>query len=140
MEDEAPTSAAGTAEVLKNNLEVWSGHWRTEGGRAPDTSWWESFPQEVISRGVDAGAILAAASSFSSTTSCSDGLPTRASADLSPALLEVLAGMSRLWELTLLWPTPEMQVVTVLIPKATGGERPIALFRSVIRVVAKAKA
>ena len=40
----------------------------------------------------------------------------------------------------MLGPPSESIVVTVLIPKAAGGERPIALFRTVGRVLAKAKA
>jgi hypothetical protein len=38
------------------------------------------------------------------------------------------------------WPSTEAAVMVVLIPKATGGERPIALYRSAVRMVAKAYA
>jgi hypothetical protein len=41
------------------------------------------------------------------------------------------------FEATATWPTNVREVITVLIPKADGGLRPIALFRTAYRVYAK---
>ena len=48
--------------------------------------------------------------------------------------------MGNLWIEQATWPTNEEAVHIALIPKPTGGERPIGLFRSVVRVVCKAAA
>ena len=67
-------------------------------------------------------------------------MPARAIGLLSDVLLQHLADQALLWEACCRWPTVESLVHTVLIPKPTGGERPIALFRSAVRVLSKAKA
>ena len=59
---------------------------------------------------------------------------------LSHRLLQELADQVLLWEVSGRWPEAEAAVHTVLIPKATGGERPIGIFRSVTRVLARCKA
>ncbi len=48
--------------------------------------------------------------------------------------------MGNLWIEQAIWPTAESAVHIALLPKPTGGERPIGLFRSIVRVVCKAAA
>ena len=87
-----------------------------------------------------AEGIRFAAKAFSPTTSRTDGIPPKAVALLSDEILECLAGMGNLWIEQAIWPSAESVVHIALIPKPTGGERPIGLFRSIIRVVCKAAA
>ncbi len=51
-----------------------------------------------------------------------------------------LAGMDSSWIEQAVWPSDECTVYIALIPKPAGGERPIGLFRSIVRVVCKAAA
>ena len=81
-----------------------------------------------------------AGKAFSLSTACTDGLPPKTVALLSEELLECLAGMGNLWIEQATWPTDERTVHIALIPKPAGGERPIGLFRSIIRVVCRAAA
>ena len=87
-----------------------------------------------------AEGIKMAAKGFSPTTACTDGLPPKGIGWLSQGLLEGLAEMGNLWVEKGRWPTNEQTVHIALIPKPTGGERPIGLFRSIVRVICKAVA
>ena len=148
----------GTAEVLAGHLELYGGLWEAEkdkdqgmngdersdfdGSSGGDVSndHWADVVYGAPCRRIGAEQLREAASSFSMGTSCPDGLPCRAVALLSTALLEELADFAQLWPATGCWPASEAVVHTVLIPKDSGGERPVGLFRSIMRVLAKCKA
>ena len=141
VEGGAALSAAGTGHVLDENFKVWCGHWNVQhDDTEEDSSWLDEFPEDVPIRAASAADIRTAAAAFAPTTACPDGLPAQALASLSDPLMDGLVQMALLWEASLTWPSSETEVITVLIPKATGGERPIALFRTIVRVLAKAKA
>jgi hypothetical protein len=59
---------------------------------------------------------------------------------LSDSCLCALSQQVAIWERTLLWPTQEQEQITTLIPKQDGGLRPIALFRTIFRVVGRIRA
>ena len=59
---------------------------------------------------------------------------------ISSAAAEGLSAMMWAFEATAWWPAGEQEVLTALIPKADGGLRPIALFRTIYRVYAKIRA
>ena len=86
---------------------------------------------------VEPGVWRKAAAAFPASTSCPDGLHVRLFGLLSELRLRQLGIMAAAWIARGVWPSSEQEVMTVLIPKAAGGERPIALFRSVVRLVAK---
>ena len=48
--------------------------------------------------------------------------------------------MFSLFEASATWPSSEQEVLTIHIPKADGGLRPIALFKTLYRVYAKCRA
>ena len=78
-----------------------------------------------------------AAGSFKVVTSCSDGWHPRHFGHLSDAATRCLGMLWTLFEWTGKWPESEAVGVVVLIPKPSGGRRPIMLFRSMYRVYAR---
>ncbi len=60
--------------------------------------------------------------------------------ELSADCLEALSAQVALWQRTSRWPSSEQCQITTIIPKADGGLRPIALFRTVVRVVGRVRA
>ena len=78
--------------------------------------------------------------SFPAGTPCPDGLHVRWFRWLSDATLEHLSTLAAAMIASGVWPSSEAAVMVVLIPKAAGGERPIALYRSAVRMIAKAYA
>ena len=89
---------------------------------------------------ITAEGLRHAARSFSPTIACTDGLPPKTVVMLSEGLMQCLAEIGNVWVETTTWPANEQVVHIALIPKPAGGERPIGLFRSIIRVVCKAVA
>ena len=80
--------------------------------------------------------VMAAASDVGHVQAISQTVPVR----LRASSMEDLSRMGAIWELTCTWPTSEAAAMTVMIPKVTSeGERPITLFRTVVRIMAKAK-
>ena len=118
---------------------MWGPLWQHEAGRKCNKA--REFVGEHTPRAtLTAEGIRFAAKALSPTTSCTDGIPPKAVALLSGEILECLARMGKLWIEQAIWPSAESVVHIALIPKPTGGERPIGLFRSIIRVVCKAAA
>ena len=102
--------------------------------------WSTGFPRDVYCVPTSVEDLRTSAASFAPGTSCPDGLPARALLLLSDPMLTVLCQLGVMWEATAVWPTTESAGMTVMIPKVTSeGERPVTLFRTVIRVMAKAK-
>ena len=135
-------SDLGTAAVLEEHRVLWGGLWRDgEETGAGDAGWLSCLPPDVPCRRIAAEQLRASAAAFAADTSCSDGAPAKGFGNLSLQMLEALADLGLLWEAAGRWPSRESVAMTVMIPKGTSsGERPITLFRSAIRVMARAKA
>ena len=129
----------GTAQVIRANEELWGLLWMHEQGKKFGKA--HEFVSEHTPRAtLTAERVSFAAKAFSPTTSCTDEIPPKAVALLSDELLGCLADMGNWWIEQAVWPSAEAAVHIALIPKPTGGERPIGLFRSIIRVGCKAAA
>jgi hypothetical protein len=63
--------------------------------------------------------------------------PPRHFARLSDPSIRRLSALFHIVELMAAWPSSMAQQLTVLIPKAAGGLRPIALFRGIVRLFGK---
>ena len=86
---------------------------------------------------VTVGDIRGVASCFGAGTACTDGLPVKAVGMLSDGLLGALAGIMRLIEGAGTAPDGFGHLLVALIPKGDGSNRPIVLFRSIMRVMNK---
>ena len=129
-------SSLGTAQVLAKHKDFWSNLWQADG--SPCTVLEEELRERPVPGfSFTPDDIREAAGSFPAGTSCPDQVPARAFAYISDEGLEALSLSFSWWVRAGVWPTSEGVVHTVLIPKATGGERPIALFRTVTRLLAK---
>ncbi len=129
-------SSLGTTQVLAKHEDFWSNLWQADG--SPCTVLEEELKERPVPEfSFTPDDIREAAGSFPAGTSCPDQVPARAFAYISDEGLEALSLCFSRWVRTGVWPTSEAVVHTVLIPKATGGERPIALFRTATRVLAK---
>ena len=125
----------GTREIVEEQAEIWAAWWQSEGSVQ-----WTDFvntgtkvPQKLTTE-----CIRAVSASFKSQTSCVDGFHPRHYSLLSIGLLEALVRLFRIFEAIGQWPRDEQKVLTVLIPKAEGGLRPIALFRTLYRMYSRA--
>ena len=141
-------STAGTHQVLEQHVRTWGGLWQADVADARESraassreaAWRERFPRDVRCSAIPVDELRASAASFAPSTSCPDGLPAKAFTLLSDDMLEALSRMGTVWEMACAWPTSEASARTVMIPKVTSeGERPITLFRTVVRIMAKAK-
>ena len=74
---------------------------------------------------------------FVAGTSCPDGLPCRLVSGLSDEALRIFGKLLAGFVAAGRWPTAESIVHVVLLPKESGGERPVGLSRSAARIVAK---
>ena len=141
-------NTAGTHEVLEQHARTWGGLWQADvvdpreprAASSREAAWRARFPDDVRCEAIPVAELRASAASFAPGTSCPDGLPAKALTLLSDDTLEVLSRMGAVWEAAGTWPSLEAAAMTVMIPKVTSeGERPITLFRTVVRVMAKAK-
>ena len=88
---------------------------------------------------LSAEQIRIASRKFKPSTVSADQLHPKHISLLSLSAREALARNYTAFELTGNFPEQERKVVTVLIPKTDGGLRPVALFRTLYRVYAKAR-
>ena len=139
-DSEAALNTEATSKVLDRHQAFWGELWQaTEEEDRKD--WLAELPEGVPCRAIRADHLREAARAMPAGTSCPDGVPAQALAGLSDSMLQALSEMGVLWEAAAQWPTREAVAMTVMIPKGTtAGERPITLFRTVARVMAKAKA
>ena len=131
----------GVGEVIEANEELWGGLWKSAAGKrrhAAGSVRGKTAGEPVKVHG--AKTLRAIAHSFPVHTSCPDGLPARAVGLLADDTLEVLGKMLAGYVAAGTWPTGESTANVVLIPKPTGGERPIAISRTIVRIGAKAYA
>ena len=77
--------------------------------------------------------------SFKKRTTAVEGWHPRHFSWLSDPMLESLSAMWYVCELQLVWPEQEEELLAKLIPKASGGLRPIMWYRSMYRVFARAR-
>ena len=133
------------------NRAVWAKHWDVcpegRGDGVPPAAGRCSAGSEARGQAsghqvkrIDADTWRAVAASLPSLTACTDGFHVRWFRWLSEATLGHLSTLAAAMIASGTWPSSEAAVMVVLIPKATGGERPIALYRSAVRMVAKAYA
>ena len=131
------------SDVIKQHTRLWGGLWRALPEAPPDAD--ELQYADDLRAMLDGRTVRIfgpeevqdVCSSFPSSTSCPDGLPCRLVGRLSVGLRRALGQLFAVMLGCGLWPTTELEVQVVLIPKATGGERPVALFRSATRIAAK---
>ena len=137
--DEAETDLAtfeGTKQVLDTNHAMWSQLWQCKEYKCAAA---EDFVQATdVECQLQEADLRSAAMTFPPSTACTDGVPPRLVGKLSSILLQFLALMANAWVTSATWPSGEAKVHVTLIPKASGGQRPIALFKSMTRVVCKA--
>jgi hypothetical protein len=129
----------GTEQALKAQTKVWGDLWQASGSdtaTAAKNHLITSIPAEPPPL-ISVQELREVASFFPPNAACVDGVPIRAFAGLSDEALRSLSSQAQKWEASTKWPKSEEAVCTVLLPKPQGGLRPIALFRSVIRMVAK---
>ena len=139
-------STAGTHRVLEQHARAWGERWQadvageTRAASSREAAWRARFPSDVQCEAIPVEQLRASAASFAPSASCPDGIPAKAFTLLSDDMLEALSRMGTVWELACTWPTSEAAAMTVMFPKVTSeGERPITLFRTVVRIMAKAK-
>jgi len=133
----------GTAETLREEEDKWGKLWQAQADVSADLH----FARDLERAGmVPAPELISperfreASRSFAKGTSCSDALPLRCFALLSDEALRALARVVRCFDRLGRWPEAMAIVFTVLIPKASGGVRPIALFRGLPRLLARIRA
>ncbi len=128
----------GIRQVIVDNTEVWGPLWEHKAGDKCSEA--RSFVKgnNVEGRCVwQPEQVREAAKSFRAGTSCTDGVPVKMYGMLSDRALKAFAGQVDVWVRSAVWPQEESKVHTVLLPKPTGGERPIALFRTAVRLACK---
>ena len=135
-------NTASIARVLQEHQAFWGDMWQDEGGTNEEgKDWLKLIPDGVPCSRIPVDQLRAVARAFPPTTSCPDVFPAQTLAVISEELLEALSAMGVLWEAAAAWPTRESLAMTVMNPKVTScGVRPITLFRTVIRIMARAKA
>ncbi len=133
--DAAGCLSCAPVALLEEQRTKYAEHWRP--ARGPFQYCWKggtALPRMA------AATIREAALSFPwRTASTYDGLHPRQLANLSDAALEVLATLLQIAELTGSWPPQVSLVVTVMLPKPSGGFRPIGLLPAIYRVWARAR-
>ena len=141
----------GVGQVLRANEEIWAKLWDVRPAATDGEGVLESgrctVGHEARSQAgghrvqrIGAEAWREISASFPTHIPCTDGLHVRWFRWLSDATLEHLSTLAATMVASGVWPASEAAVMVVLIPNATGGERPIALYRSAVRMVAKAYA
>ena len=123
--------------------------------RAQASKWaelWAAQPDkwDIHNSGLDLGdlgtpemltakQIRDAARSFKKRTTAVEGWHPRHFGWLSDALLDAVSRMWQVCEIQLVWPQQEEELLAKLIPKASGGLRPIMWYRSMFRVYSRAR-
>jgi hypothetical protein len=124
---------------LKAQADKWETLWSSTKEK------WQFLDQDLDLSGIKAPARLSvksirdAARSFKKRTTAVEGWHPRHFGWLSDELLDVLSMMWHVCEVQLVWPKQEEELLAKLIPKASGGLRPILWFRSMYRVFARTR-
>jgi ribonuclease HI len=137
VQDEDGRPSSSSSAILASYRRTWAAHWG-EGMPAHEeqAEAWRQW--QVPTLGVYPPAVIRqVAASFKLRTAAIDGWHPRHFAHLSDASLRGLAALFHIVELMGAWPSSVSQQLTVLIPKAAGGLRPIALFRGMVRLFGK---
>ena len=126
----------GTREIVEEQAEIWAAWWQSG-----SSVQWTDFASTgtKVPQVLTTECVRAVSASFKCQTSCVDGFHPRHFSLLSNKLLETLVLLFRIFEAIGQWPRDEQKVLTVLIPKAEGGLRPIALFRTLYRMYSRAR-
>ncbi len=129
----------GIRQVIEDNTRVWGPLWEHHdaGEVCKEARRFAKGSQLAGWCGWQPEHVREAAKSFRAGTSCTDGVPVRMYGMLSDGALEAFARQVDFWVSSAVWPSVESKVHTVLLPKPTGGERPIALFRTAVRLACK---
>jgi hypothetical protein len=135
--DEHGILSSSSSAILASYRRTWADHWG-EGMPAHEehAEAWRQW--NVPTLGAYSPAVIRqVAASFKLRTAAIDGWHPRHFARLSDASLRGLAALFHIVELMGAWPSSVSQQLTVLIPNAAGGLRPIALFRGMVRLFGK---
>lgn len=126
----------GTRVIVEEQADIWAAWWQSE-----STVKWTDFASTgtKVPQLLTTECIRTVSASFKSQTSCVDGFHPRHYSLLSSKLLEALILLFRIFEAIGQWPRDEQKVLTVLIPKAEEGLRPIAFFRTLYRMYSRAR-
>ena len=135
--DGTPTTAPDL--VLAHERVRWGALWQAiDGGSAleevPLAEWSGPLPPRL-----QAAQLRAAGKRFKRRTATPDGWHPRHVALLGDEVLEVLCDLLALLEALGVFPEDLEQVLVALIPKPTGGERPIGLYLALFRVWSAAR-
>jgi exonuclease III len=124
--------------MLQSEHLKWSKIWGMEEPADPDP--WNQVEVDVeVPKPVDAKLVQGTARSFAWHTSNYEGLSPRHVAELPEVGLTVLAQLFNLCEVFGDYPDVLRNLFVKLIPKPTGGFRPICLFRSLYRIHMKSR-
>ena len=124
-------------DLLEEQAKLWASLWKAKEGRSPNqVQMWVEQQQHVCARPPPLAAIdiLRASSSFKARTSVIDGWHPKHMASMSEQCRSSLADVFNEAELCGDFPSTQSQLVVKLLPKPTGGVRPIGLFRGLFRV------
>lgn len=127
-------------DQLAGQTALWAGLWAT--GEHPSDPWlagplgWADF----LGSPIEPEVFFGAAKSFKGSTSTVGGWHPRHFGMLDSRLIEILMQLVWVYEIIGVWPMQEEEVLAQMLAKATGGHRPIMLFRTLFRVVGKARA
>lgn len=134
--DGASQDTAAPHELLEGERAKWAGIWReVPAGPRPRVR----CPQARRLARLRGEEIEAAASSFKVRTCAMGGLHPRQLLAASSAARGALGHLLQLIEVWGAWPKAASELAIRLIPKASGGHRPIALYGSVYRVWGRAR-
>jgi hypothetical protein len=132
----------GIQSTLAEQLDNWGTLWQASDGDSSEAdfrSLLRQGGQVPLGERLSVDTLRNVAAKFSPGTAALDGVTPRQLGMLSDAGLQALSLFFQLFEWCARWPTSESIVLTVLLPKPSGGLRPIALFRAVVRLYARAR-
>ena len=139
--DDAGLPSDREDQLLRGDTEAWKALWCCGPGPADET-WWEParWPECVVDRPADAEQIREAALAFSPGTAVVDGWHPRQFGGLSQACREGLPKLFFWFEVSGLWPRRHHDLLVKMLPKPSGGFRPICLYRSMYRLWSRLRA
>ncbi len=125
-------------DQLEGQQQVWAKLWQHTGEKGRAWTYDSAMAEEVQPLSID--EFRSAARTFKASTSAVGGWHPRQLGQLSDELTGLLVRLVWVSEVSGVWPEQEAEVLVKMLPKAAGGHRPIMLFRSLFRVVGKARA
>ena len=127
-------SQLSRADMLASEVNQWSGLWKTGGGDPPPV-----FADVLVLPPLLPSQLMEASAAFRTATCALGGIHPKHISLLSPSAIAVLATLLEVAEAVGILPDQLANILIVLLPKVTGGLRPIGWLQSVFRVWSKAR-